>query len=409
MKRNVLLVPFFAVLALAFASVASALGPALDIQTEFNNVKLSSLSSNAMSGWVGEVVPVRVVFTAAEDVSDVRVRVYMEGHRDDVFATTERFHIEKDIAYTKVLSLRLPSDLRELSEDFTLYVEVVSRTERSEERYLVRMQRTPYTYRILSVDFDSRVSAGDVVPVSVVVKNTGYDRMDDTYVVVSIPALGISARSYMGDLAATDRCVVYRDNSQFIIHDCDQDDSAEKIVSLRIPANAERGVYEMVVRAFNPDGETVVTKSISVDGVGLTQVLPVVKSRDLNAGETVTYDLIIVNLANNVRAFNINAVSGNALTVSVPSVVTVGPNNSERVTITVTASDNAEVGTYTFSVNVDGEQAVFGANVVSRAVSTSIVALTVILVIIFIVLLAVLVVLLTRKEKPMEEVETSYY
>ena len=35
--------------------------------------------------------------------------------------------------------------------------------------------------------------------------------------------------------------------------------------------------------------------------------------------------------------------------------------------------------------------------------------LVMILVIIFVVLLAVLVVLLTRKEKPIEEVETSYY
>jgi preprotein translocase subunit SecG len=43
------------------------------------------------------------------------------------------------------------------------------------------------------------------------------------------------------------------------------------------------------------------------------------------------------------------------------------------------------------------------------SVSTSVVALTVILVIIFVVLLAVLVVLLTKKEKPIEEVETSYY
>jgi hypothetical protein len=53
---------------------------------------------------------------------------------------------------------------------------------------------------------------------------------------------------------------------------------------------------------------------------------------------------------------------------------------------------------------------VFGANVAEASdVSASVVALTVILVIIFIVLLAVLVTLLARKEKPMEEVETSYY
>ena len=96
--------------------------------------------------------------------------------------------------------------------------------------------------------------------------------------------------------------------------------------------------------------------------------------------------------------------------VSAPSVVTVGPDSSETVSILVSAKDDAKIGTYTFSVDVDGKQAVFGANVVGSSTSTSFVALTVVLVIIFLVLLAVLIVLLTtRKEKSTEEVETSYY
>ena len=104
-----------------------------------------------------------------------------------------------------------------------------------------------------------------------------------------------------------------------------------------------------------------------------------------------------------------NSVSGNDLTVSVPSVVTVAPDSSETVSIAVTAADDADVGTYTFSVDVDGQSETFGANVVGGSVSASVVALTVILVIVFVVLLAVLVILLTKKEKPIEEVETSYY
>jgi uncharacterized membrane protein len=140
-------------------------------------------------------------------------------------------------------------------------------------------------------------------------------------------------------------------------------------------------------------------------------VLASVKNKDLNAGDTVTYDMVIVNSADDVKVFNIETVSGDVLSVSAPSVVTVGPDASETVSITVTADSDAAVGTYTFSVDVDGEQTVFGANVVGASVSTSIVALTVILVIIFVVLLAVLVVLLTRKEdsSSIEEVETSYY
>ena len=151
------------------------------------------------------------------------------------------------------------------------------------------------------------------------------------------------------------------------------------------------------------------TKLISVGESSATQVLAAVKNKDLNAGESVTYDLIIVNSGDSVEVFNLEAVFGDDLQVSVPSVITVGPASSTTVPVTVTASNGASVGTYTFSVNVGSESVVFGANVVSTSVATSIVALTVILVIIFVVLLAVLIVLLTRKEKPMEEVETSYY
>jgi hypothetical protein len=396
MKRNVLLIPFIAVLTLMVVAFASA-DLANNIGTEFNGVTLNEFST-VMAGDVGDVVPVRVVFDAGEDMTDVKVKVYMEGHRDDVSAYTSRFDIEDGVTYTKLLSLRLPSDSKVLSEDYTLYVEIVSKNDRSEVDYSVRMQRESYTFEVLSVDYSSRVSAGDVIPVSVVMKNNGYNRMDDVYVVVSIPALGVSSRGYVGDLIP--------------IESGDEDheeDSREEIVYLRIPENVISGVYDLVVEVYNEDADFVATKLISVSDSASITVLAAVKNKDLNAGETATYELVVVNSADDIKVFNIRSVSGDVLSVSVPSVVTVGPDSSEIISINVAAASDADIGTYTFSVDVDGEQVVFGANVVGTGVSTSVVALTVILVIIFIVLLAVLIVLLTRKEKPIEEVETSYY
>ncbi|MDH3353392.1 MAG: hypothetical protein OEL87_03015, partial [Nanoarchaeota archaeon] len=340
-----------------------------------------------------------VTFNAADDASDVKVKVYMEGHRDDVSAYTSRFDIESGNTYTKLLSLELPSDSNDLSEKYTLYVEVVSKDEKSGAEYTVSMQRESYTFEVLSVDYSLKVSADDTVPVSVVVKNTGYDRMDDTYVVVSIPALSASARGYVGDLIPTEDYVGYDD----------EEDSMSKTVYLEVPANAESGVYEMDVKVYNDDAETIVKQLISIGDSASTLVLAAVKNQDLSAGETATYDLVVVNSADDVKVFNVKTVSGDALSVSAPSVVTVGPDASETISITASAVNDAAIGTYTFSVDVDGKQTVFGANVVEASASTSVVALTVILVIIFVVLLAVLVVLLTRKEKPIEEVETSYY
>lgn len=252
---------------------------------------------------------------------------------------------------------------------------------------------------MLSVDYASKVSAGDVFPVSVVAKNNGFNDADDTYVMASIPALGITSRGYMGDLVSIED----DDNGE------DDEDAALRTVYLKIPENAESGVYEMEVIVYNDDAETVVTKLISVGSSASTMTLAAEKNKDLSAGETVTYDLVIVNSADNVRVFNVNTVSGDALIVSAPSAVAVGPDATETVAITVTAASNADVGTYTFSVDVDGKQTVFGANVTGANVSVSLVAWTVVLVVVFIVLLAVLLVLVTRKEKPIEEVETSYY
>lgn len=395
MKTNVLLIPFVAVLTLLVASFASA-GLASNIDTEFNGVVLGS---NTMVGDVDDVVPVRVTFSAIANATDVKVKVYMEGHRDDVSASTSRFDIENGVDYTKLLSLKLPSDADDLSEGYTLYVEVVSKNDKSEEQYDISMQRESYTFEIKSIDYNSKVKAGDVFPVSVVVKNTGYNRMDDTYVVVSIPALSVTSRGYVGDLIPTEDYIDYDD----------EEDSMYRTVYVKVPENAASGVYEMEVQAYNDDAKTVVKQLVSIGDSASTVVLAAVKNQDLMAGETITYDLIIVNSADDVKVFKLNSVSGSDLTVSVPSVVTVGPKDSKTVSVAVTAAKDAKVGTYTFSVDVDGEQTVFGANVTGGSVSSSVVALTVILVIIFVVLLAVLVVLLTKKEKPIEEVETSYY
>lgn len=402
MNTKAFLVPFLAALTLLLVASVSAGDLASGVTTEFNDVVLGS--GITMAGMVDEVVPVRVTFEAIDDMSDVRVKVEMEGHRDDVEAETNRFDIVDGSTYTKLLNLRLPSDLDDdLTKEFTLYVSVVSSSDRTEEVYTVKMQRESYDVEILSVDY-GEFSAGEVVPVTVVLKNTGFQRANDNYVVVSVPELGVSSRGYAGDLVPTETCDEDDDNY------CeDEEDSTQKTVYLKMPSNVPEGVYELEITAYNKDSETVMRKLVNMGSSGSTMVLAAVKNQDMRAGETKTYDLIVVNSADDVKVFNIQTVSGAALAVSAPSVVTVGPDSSETVQISVTASNDADVGAYTFSADVDGKQVVFGANVTGGSVSNSVVALTVVLVIIFVVLLIVLIVLLTRKEQPIEEVETSYY
>lgn len=399
MKRNILLIPFVAVLTLMVVGFASA-NLATGVVVKLNGEDI--LTGNELVSFSGDVVPIKITFTAGESSSDVKVQVGVYDGRDEVSVSTERFDIVSGKIYTKLLSLKLPSDIDSKLDEMTLSVEIYDvdyNTVNYDVDYQVSMQRESYSLDILSVDYSSRVSAGEVFPISVVINNDGYNQADDNYVVASIPELGVSSRGYAGDLSPIDD---YKGNDG-------EEDSVYRTVYLKIPENAESGVYEMEVVVYNDDTKSVVTRLISVDDSTSTVVLAAIKNQDLSAGETVTYDLIIVNSADDVKVFNIKTISGDVLSVSAPSVITVGPDASETVSVVVKAASDAAVGTYTFSVDVDGKQTVFGANVVEDSVSTSVVALTVVLVIIFIVLLAVLVVLLTRKEKPIDEVETSYY
>jgi len=404
MKNNVLLIPFIAVLALMVVGFASAGVDLVKDGSDGITVELSDTNLNVdgrvVANIIGDVVPIRVMFDAAIDSDRVEVEVEIEGFREDVSAETSEFQILEGKYYSKLLTLRLPSDIDDnLDDEYTLYVDVVSGDGITRTEYAVSLQRDTFELDVLSVDYTSKVAAGDTVPVSVVVKNYGYENADDNYVIASIPALGISSRGYLGDLVA----------NEDLSNGEEDDDSAFKTVYLKIPENAQSGVYDMEIEVYNDDTRTMVKKLISVGNSDSTMVLATDKNKEFGAGETVTYDIIVVNSANNVRVFNIETVSGDALIVSAPSAIAVGPDATETVSIMVSAAANADVGTYTFSVSVDDKQTVFGANITGQNVSVSLVAWTVVLVVVFVVLLAVLLVLVTRKEKTIEEVETSYY
>ncbi|MAG40024.1 hypothetical protein CMI41_03590 [Candidatus Pacearchaeota archaeon] len=395
MKRTNFVVPFIAVLTLLLVNFAVAFASVDSV--EFNGVELDGIT---MAGMVDDTVPVKVIFTANEDAADVNLEVEMYGFRDDVSADADIDDIEDGVTYVKTLSLSLPDDADDLSEEYTLYVRMTTKTDIVTETYTVSLQRESHTLEILSVDFDSSVSAGESVPVTVVVKNTGYNQEDDVYVTVTIPELDVSERAYVGDLAPVECC----DDG------CDSDeDSESKTVYVKIPADADSDTYSIEVKAYSDDAETTESDTISVGGSTDSNFFPAAESKTLKAGETVSYDLVIVNTADNVATYELYEVSSEDLTVTVPSIVVVGPRDSEVVTIEVTADSDAR-GVYTFSVISDDKQVVYTADVSGSKVSSAIIALTIALVIIFLVLLVVLIVLATRKgSKEAEEVETSYY
>jgi len=397
------LIAFLAVFTLATGALAAPTGN-LGVDLDFVEVKGIMLSEwdewTEVSAFSGEVVPVRVVFESFVNESDARIKAWIGG--EDISATSRRIHLLVGGTYSETLSLKLPTDI-DPEEAYTLYVSVETQNEYRQAEFSLKMQRESYNLEILDVDSVKTVNAGSNLAVDVVLRNSGFEELDNVFVVVSIPELDVEKKAYFEDLAPVDECD----------EDCDKKDTAERRISLRVPGNVEAGVYELRVEAYNSDSSDVRTRSIAVEGTGReSNVVVPVKSKEVAAGEVGTFDLVIVNSGSRVGVYEIvpESVEGVIVDVEEP-VVTVAAGSSKVVKVNVKGT---EEGTYSFAVSVNSEdelvkKVVMNAVVSEGTFSGNLAVWTLVLAIVFVILLVVLIVLLARKPGRTEEFEESYY
>lgn len=395
------------VLALALVilpSVSAQMGPANVDYVEINGVNL--FDGQTFSAEPGETLNLRVVFTTApgfSSVDDVRVSVRVLGEPGS-YETTERFDVLPSRTYSKPLTLEMPQNI-DPDETFILEVRVESQSQVLDEfRANFGVQRKSYNLDFLSIESPSRISAGSILPIEVVVENQGRRNAEDTFVIASIPVLGISKKIFLEDLSANESI----DNEI-------EDDAIEGRILLAIPANTAPGLYTVEVKAYNDDSETVSARRVEVvSGNSNSAIVSSPTSRTFSAGTDGTYRLTLVNSGDKILVYNLVTESDNGLTVDLEdSVVVVPAGESETVELTARA---AREGTYNFKVTVlDSDNNVVGekeytANVEGRAVGgNTALVLTIILAIVFVVLLVVLIVLLTRKPAKADETGESYY
>jgi len=224
-------------------------------EVTMNDVVLTG--SNTIGANAGENVPVVVQFTSDTDLQDLKVKVWVEGYKNDVSASTARFDTVNGSTYIKRLALTLPNvnDMDNSVEGLTLYVRIADKNDEVENSYQVKLQRESYSFNVLSVEAPLSAKAGDIIPLDIVLKNTGLRELDDAFVTATIAELGVQRNVYFGDLTPNDTC----DN-------CDKEDARERIVYLVIPSDAPTGNYNIVVKATNYDSTTTVKKVISVTG-----------------------------------------------------------------------------------------------------------------------------------------------
>lgn len=351
----------------------------------------------------GETVAVKVYFTALQDASDVRIKVEIEGDKVDVDAMTTSFDVEAGHTYKKTLNLKVPFELKDdLSDDVILNIKIWNGDFKSEyEDLALRVQRPSYNPVVKSVSTSQSVDAGETFPVDIVLKNMGYNDLDDVYVTVGISALGVEKTSYFGDLVPIENCA----------NDCEEEDTVSGRIYLEVPYAVKAGVYTLDVEVTNDDVTYNVAKQIVVKNDLSENVIVTSTGKTVGVGEDAEYTLLLVNPTNSLKVYRVLTESTSELSSSVDNSVVAVPAGTSK-TVTVTASVRQE-GTYNFDINVfSGEtlvsQVTLNLDAEGKPVNP-IVVLTVILAIIFLVLLVVLIVLLGKKPQKAEEFGESYY
>jgi hypothetical protein len=429
MKSKAILVSLLALCAIAFVMTTVNASDVIDIDNiivKFNDMYLDPTGVTATGESVSSVVPVDVEFTALGDYKDVKVKVYIEGYKDEISESTDRFYILDGTMYKKSFKIELPSstDLDDRVEDLTLIVRISAKSAMDEDgneisgtigsgeaEYKIRLQRNLYSLDVLAIDVQDAVVTWNVVAVDVVLENNGYDRLDNVFVKASMPDLGVSRNVFIGDMAAVDE-----NNYDDIVN------SISKRIYLNLPRNTAPGTYNLVIEASNNDVSVSKQQKVEIT-VPETSIVPPVTAKSVAPGEEVTFDVVLVNPSDKVVIFTLTPQESTGIVVTVQEPVVVIPaQSSKTVKVTAKAAANAAQGTHLVTINVNSEtgaakQVSFTVNVEGKNIlstgdnrSNTVLVLTIVLAIIFVVLLVILIVLLTKKPAESEELgETSYY
>ena len=402
MNAKNLMVSLFAVVVAMFLVLTVS---AADI-TSNPVVKVDDINVNQYpSVTAGDSVTIEVKFTADVDATDVRIKAELEGDKVDVYVISKPFDVEANHTYKKTLALKVPFELKdELSDELALTLKVWNGDYKTQWEESVRVQRPSYNPVVKSISVSQSVEAGESFPVDFVLKNMGYNDLEDIYVTVSIADLGIKKVSYFGDLVAKETCT----------SDCDDED--EDTVSgrlyLEVPYDAEEGVYELEVEITTDDVTSTFAREISVKNEFSSNVIVTSTSKTANVGQEAEYTLLLVNPTDSLKVYRIVTETSDSLSSGVDETVVAVPAGSSK-TVTVMAKAS-EAGEYNFDVHIfSGEKLAetveLSLTAENNAASNPIVVLTVVLAIIFLVLLIVLIVLLGRKPRKQEEFGESYY
>ena len=110
------------------------------------------ITTQPVTIFAGETIPLRVSFTADTNATDVRVKAWISGYRSDISDSSERFDIISGSRYTsELLTLTAPSDI-DINENVLLVVSVETKDAFDETTYDLNLQRGSYEVEVMSVE-----------------------------------------------------------------------------------------------------------------------------------------------------------------------------------------------------------------------------------------------------------------
>jgi uncharacterized membrane protein len=317
---------------------------------EVNDKEVSSSDSRFIVVDRGDSLEVEVWIDGRDSGSvkdNVRVRAWVGGYEyGDVVEKSDIFKVEPQGTYKKTLYVGIPDDIdaddNELSQDYTLHIEVFDGTNEESENFNFRIDEKRHDLRIQDVIFRPglTVDAGEILFSTVRVENMGDKKEEDIQVRVSIPELGVLAREYLDELVPEDR-------------NFEEEESSDDVdLFFRVPKNAEAKDYAVKVELIYNRGHSVLSENyvINVDGdrdSGSVLAESVVSvdavSKNVAQGGVVAYKFMVFNAGEEKIVYSAEILGAGAWGTSSVEPGFVSINGGDTGELIVKVTPNADV------------------------------------------------------------------
>ena len=313
---------------------------------------------------------------ADKDGVDVEVTAEIFGYEwDDIQDESDMFRVKSGVTYYKSLRLDIPKDFEVGNNKVRLVIDAASDENSVRRAYYLHLEEPRHSLNILDVIFrpSSQVEAGKPLFAIVRIENLGQKFEEDIMVRVSIPELGVSARTYINELTEDE-----------IRNEDDEDSLSSEELYLRIPENTVTGDYEVLVEVEYDRGHQLASEKrmISIVGAKDTKsdasaiVSTDATTKTISAGQEVAYKIMVANLGEEAQLYTVEVVGTQlwADTRVEPGMLNLKAGETGELQVYVNSKEGSEPGRHAFTVKVKaGEQTVkelnLGAEIVGNKIT----------------------------------------